>query len=73
LVIILDKVEFEDRQKYEVENILNYNKDAKRVLHYRVKWAGFDDPKDDTWELVEHFSGTSAKVKEYWQSQKKTH
>jgi hypothetical protein len=36
-VIILGEVEFENRQEYEVECILDHKKDAKGVLHYRVK------------------------------------
>ena len=40
-------------------------------LHYRVKWVGFDNPEDDTWKPAEHLSGARAKVKEYWQGQKK--
>jgi hypothetical protein len=37
LVIIPDEVEFEDRQEYEVKYILNHNKDAEGILHYRIK------------------------------------
>jgi hypothetical protein len=36
-VIIPDKVEFEHRQEYKVECILNLEKDAEGVLHYKVK------------------------------------
>lgn len=36
-VIILDEVEFENRQEYEVKCVLDYEKDAKGILHYRVK------------------------------------
>ena len=69
-VIIPDEVEFENRQEYEVKCVLDHEKDAEGVLHYRVKWAGFDDPEDDTWEPAEYLSGASAKVKEYWHGQK---
>jgi hypothetical protein len=48
--MIPDEVEFENRQEYEVECFLDHEKDAEEVLHYRVKWAGFDNPEDDTWE-----------------------
>ena len=72
-VIIPDEVEFENRQEYEVECILDHKKDTEGVLHYRVKWAGFDSPEDNTWEPAEHLSGARVKVKEYWQSQKKIH
>jgi hypothetical protein len=66
LVIIPDEVEFENRQEYEVECVLDYEKDAEGVLHYKVKWAGFGNPEDNTWEPAEYLSGTRAKVKEYW-------
>jgi len=66
-------VEFEDRQEYEVKYIFNHDKDTEGVLYFRVKWAGFNDPKDNTWELAEYLSSTRAKVKEYWQGQKKAH
>jgi hypothetical protein len=72
-VIIPDEVEFENRQEYEVGCVLDHEQDAEGVLHYRVKWTGFDSPEDDTWEPAEHLSGARAKVKEYWQSQKKIH
>ena len=67
LVIILDEVEFENRQEYEVKCVLDHEQDAERVLHYRVKEAGFGNPEDDTWEPAEYLSGARAKVKEYWQ------
>ena len=50
-VMIPNEVEFENRQEYEVECVLDHEKDAEGVLHYWVKWAGFDNPEDDTWEL----------------------
>ena len=70
-VIIPDEVEFENRQEYEVECVLNHEKDAEGVLYYRVKWAGFDDPEDYTWEPAEHLSGARAKVTKYWRDHKK--
>jgi hypothetical protein len=70
-VIIPDEVEFENRQKYKVKCVLNHEKDAERVLHYKVKLAGFDDSEDDTWEPAEHLSGARAKVTKYWRNHKK--
>jgi hypothetical protein len=64
-------VEFENRQEYKVECVLDHEKEAEGVLYYRVKWAGFDDTEDDTWELAEHLSGTRAKVTKYWCDYKK--
>ena len=73
LVIIPDEFEFEHRQEYKVECILDYKKDTERVLHYKVKWAGFNNPEDDAWKPAEHLSSAKAKVKAYWQGQKKIH
>jgi hypothetical protein len=64
-VIIPDEVELEHRQEYEVDCVLDHEKNAEGVLHYRVKWAGFDSPEDNTWKPAEHLSGVRAKVKEY--------
>ena len=47
-IIVPEDVEFETEQEYEVECILEHNKDQDGVLHYKVKWVGFDDPKDHT-------------------------
>ena len=35
--MIPDEVEFENRQEYEVECVLDHEKDTEGVLHYRVK------------------------------------
>lgn len=32
---------------------------------YRVKWKGYPDPSDDTWEPVEHFDSTKH-IELYW-------
>jgi hypothetical protein len=69
-VIIPDEVEFKNRQEYEVKCIFDHDKDVEGVLHYRVKWAGFDDPEDNIWEPAEYLSSARAKVKEYWHGQK---
>jgi hypothetical protein len=60
-VMIPDEVEFDNKQEYEVECVLDHEKDTEWVLHYRVRWAGFDNPEDDTWEPAEHLSGTREK------------
>ena len=38
-----------EQEEYEVEKILNYGY-IDGVLSYHVKWVGYDDPKDMTWE-----------------------
>ena len=65
-VIIPKDVEFETDQEYEVECILEHEEDQDGVLHYKVKWLGFDKPEDDTWEPAEHLRSARATVEDYW-------
>lgn len=60
-----DDVEFESEQEYEVECILDHAVDDDEVLHFRVKWVGYDDPEDITWEPAEHMSHARAIVNSY--------
>jgi chromobox protein 1 len=41
-----------DREEYEVEKILGHSGDPrmKSDMQFFVKWKGYDDPKDNTWE-----------------------
>jgi hypothetical protein len=64
-VIVLDEVEFETEQEYKVECILKHKEDQDGVLHYKVKWMGFDKPKDITWEPAEHLRSARATVNAY--------
>jgi transposase InsO family protein len=68
-VIVPDNVEFETEQEYEVECILEHEEDQDGVLHYRVKWVGFDKPEDITWEPAEHLRSARATVNAYWRKQ----
>jgi len=42
-----------DDEEYEVENILNKRKRAGGT-EYLIKWLGYDDPSQNTWEPVEN-------------------
>ena len=68
-VIVPDEVEFDMEQDYEVECILDHEEDQDSVLHYKVKWVGYDDPKDITWEPAEHLRSARATVNAYWREQ----
>ena len=52
-------------QDYKVECILDHEEDQDSVLHYKVKWVGYDDPKDITWEPAEHLHSARATVNAY--------
>ena len=71
-VIIPEDVEFETQQEYEVECILEHAEYQDGVLHYKVKWLGFDKPEDDTWEPAEHLRSARATVNDYWRKQGST-
>ena len=68
-IILPEDIEFETEQEYEVECILEHNEDQDGVLHYKVKWVRFDDPKDYTWEPAEHLRSARATVNAYWHGQ----
>lgn len=38
---------------FHVENILD-KKIIDGIIHYKVKWLGYDDPNDDTWEPIDN-------------------
>ena len=41
-----------DREEYEVERILGHSGDPRKKseMKFFVKWKGYDDPKENTWE-----------------------
>ena len=42
-----------ENEEYEVEKILDSVQDGGQTF-YLVKWVGYDDPKDLTWEPLEN-------------------
>jgi len=42
-----------DEEEYEVESILN-KRYRKGKVEYFVKWKGWDDPGDNTWEPIDN-------------------
>lgn len=49
---------------YFVEKIMKHKK-TKRGLEYKIKWEGYDDPKDATWEPERHLGGSFQLLKDY--------
>merc|ERR1712087_224331 len=52
-------VEEEEEVEYAVEKILK-QRVRKGEKQFFVKWLGYDDPKDNTWEPLEHVDDTVA-------------
>ena len=64
-VIVPDEVEFESEHEYEVEYIIDHAVDDDGVLHFQVKWLGYEKPEDITWEPAEHMHHARATVNSY--------
>lgn len=48
-----DEGEDEDEEdEYQVEKILGHSHDAKGNVLYQIKWLGYEDEKDLTWEPI---------------------
>lgn len=58
----------DEEEEYEVEAILDSKRDKRRkgdTVHYLVKWVGYDDPNENTWETIENLKNASDVVAEY--------
>ncbi|RYO39295.1 hypothetical protein AA0113_g5642 [Alternaria arborescens] len=53
--------------EYVVEAIFNH-RFQRGVLQFDVKWEGYDDPKDRTWESEENMEGAIDVLNEYFKS-----
>ncbi|KAF2641124.1 hypothetical protein P280DRAFT_517339 [Massarina eburnea CBS 473.64] len=58
--------EEEGEDEYVVEKILGHKK-QRGVFVYDVKWQGYDDPKDRTWEPKNNLTGAVDILHEYWE------
>ena len=59
--------EDDDEEDYEVEKVLGKKGKGKSV-RYLVKWKGWDDEEDQTWEPLENLQNVSDMVDEYEKS-----
>src|SRR6202008_1417822 len=57
-------VEVEGDFEHEVESILD-SRVLRKTLQYRVKWKGYNNPDDDTWEPLENVVHASDLVAEF--------
>lgn len=55
-----------DGDEYVVEKILSH-KFVKGGLVFEVKWQGYDDPEDRTWEPEDNMGGAADVLKEYFE------
>jgi len=63
------KVESEDEEdEYEVEKILE-KRDIGGLIEYKVKWKGWENEEDQTWEPVDNLAGSEDLIKEFESSQ----
>ncbi|EFO18180.2 hypothetical protein LOAG_10315 [Loa loa] len=61
-----------DDEEYVVEKILDrrYNRRRKRI-EYLIKWAGYDNESENTWESAENCKSAPDAIREYEESLKK--
>lgn len=52
-------------EEYEVEDILDFGY-IDGELSYQVKWSGYDDPKDFTWEPYYNLASCKSIIKRYF-------
>ncbi|KDE07406.1 hypothetical protein MVLG_02273 [Microbotryum lychnidis-dioicae p1A1 Lamole] len=64
-----DEEEEEEEEIFEVSKILDHKHAPKVGLQYLIRWKGYEDPSEDTWEPESNVNETaSAKVKAYWRT-----
>eukprot|EP01087_Luapelamoeba_hula_P005577 TRINITY_DN1562_c1_g1_i2.p1 TRINITY_DN1562_c1_g1~~TRINITY_DN1562_c1_g1_i2.p1 ORF type:complete len:878 (+),score=243.61 TRINITY_DN1562_c1_g1_i2:3-2636(+) len=54
----------QQQHEYEVEAILDKQM-RHRKMHYLVKWRGWDNPQDNTWEPRDHLGNCEQKIQEF--------
>ncbi|KAM0723928.1 hypothetical protein Q7P37_000919 [Cladosporium fusiforme] len=60
----VDGSDEEAEDEYTVEEILDH-KTLRGVIQYKVKWLGYDDEADITWEPAENLETAPEKLQEY--------
>ena len=73
--VIIEKLTFRDLtcfikmsdEEYEVEKVLDKRTKKGGKVEYLVKWRGFEDSDDNTWEPHENLEGAEAEIKKFEQ------
>jgi len=52
-------------EEYEVETVLDKRTKKGGQVEYLVKWKGYDDPDDNTWEPADNLKEAEALIKKY--------
>ena len=55
------------QQEYEVERIINFGY-SDGILYYHVKWIGYDDPTEMTWEPYTNLENCQYIIETYFRS-----
>ncbi|KAL8722285.1 MAG: hypothetical protein Q9225_001189 [Loekoesia sp. 1 TL-2023] len=57
----------EDGELFIVEKILNHhNRFEDDIMRYEIKWKGYEDKKDRTWETEDNLAGAREILEAYW-------
>ncbi|TKA26828.1 hypothetical protein B0A50_04274 [Salinomyces thailandicus] len=54
-----------EEDEYRVEKILKHGFSDDGAVQYQIKWLGYEDPEDMTWEPVENLEGAVDVLKAY--------
>jgi len=55
--------------EFEVEKVLDKRVSKKGGVEYLVKWKGFDNQEDDTWEPAENLDGAEVEIRKFEMAQ----
>jgi len=65
------KVEELENNIYVPEKILD-NAEIDGVMHFQVKWVGYDKPEDYTWEPLQNLMNCTKMIETYMETKKET-
>ena len=52
-------------EEYEVEKVLDKRVQVGNQVEYLVKWSGYDDPDDNTWEPADNLREARAVIDKF--------
>jgi transposase InsO family protein len=60
-------VEVEGEEEYEVEEIVRVKRFPDGKLRYEVKWLGYDEDGDNTWEPIENLKNSEKTLQRFYE------